>query len=211
MNKSESKYFNTAVKMDEALMTLLEKKDFQYITIKELCDAAGVNRSTFYLHYESMVDLLEETLRYLNGKFNTYFETNEREIMDKVENGSLDSLIFITKEHLEPYLKFIIEHKKIFIATINKPDVFASENSFKYLSEKLFFPVMKRFHIPEKEQEYILMFYIKGIMGILQHWIENQCQETVEFITDLIIKIIISNFEAKEYMRLNHETFDIEI
>ena len=49
MNKNESKYFNTAIKMDEALITLLEKKDFEYITIMEICEMAGVNRSTFYL------------------------------------------------------------------------------------------------------------------------------------------------------------------
>ena len=60
MNKNESKYFNTAMKMDEALITLLEKKDFEYITVKEICDTAGVNRSTFYLHYENTSDLLKD-------------------------------------------------------------------------------------------------------------------------------------------------------
>ena len=35
MNKSESKYFATAVRMDEAFLRLLEKKDFAYITVKE--------------------------------------------------------------------------------------------------------------------------------------------------------------------------------
>ena len=44
MNKSESKYFNTAAKMDEALIALLEKKDFEYISVKEICEAADVNR-----------------------------------------------------------------------------------------------------------------------------------------------------------------------
>ena len=66
MNKNESKYFNTAIKMDEALITLLEKKDFEYITIKEICDVAGVNRSTFYLHYENTCDLLKETTQYIS-------------------------------------------------------------------------------------------------------------------------------------------------
>lgn len=60
MNKSESKYFNTAIKMDEAFISLLQKKDFDYITIKEICSCAGVNRSTFYLHYETTRDLLTE-------------------------------------------------------------------------------------------------------------------------------------------------------
>lgn len=45
MNKNESKYFNTAVKMDKAFLALLEKKDFAYITVKEICEKAGVNRS----------------------------------------------------------------------------------------------------------------------------------------------------------------------
>ena len=47
MNKNESKYFNTAIRMDEALITLLEKKDFEYITIKEICDTAGVTVPPF--------------------------------------------------------------------------------------------------------------------------------------------------------------------
>ena len=73
MNKSESKYFNTALLMDEALLFLLEKKDFEFISVKEICDKAGVSRSTFYLHYENMNDLLIETLGLINKKFNDSF------------------------------------------------------------------------------------------------------------------------------------------
>lgn len=57
MNRSESRYFATAARMDEAFLTLLAKKDFEYITVKEICEVAEVNRSTFYLHYETMSDL----------------------------------------------------------------------------------------------------------------------------------------------------------
>ena len=73
MNKSESKYFNTAARMDEALILLLEKKDLEYITVKEICEKAGVNRSTFYLHYETISDLLNETLENINKRFLSYF------------------------------------------------------------------------------------------------------------------------------------------
>lgn len=74
MNKSESKYYNTAVLMDQALLALLEKKDYDFITVKEICEKAGVNRSTFYLHYESIGDLLEESLAYVNGIFSVVSE-----------------------------------------------------------------------------------------------------------------------------------------
>lgn len=69
MNRNESKYFNTAARMDEALLALLEKKDFEFITVREICEAAGVNRSTFYLHYENTRELLDESVGALQKSF----------------------------------------------------------------------------------------------------------------------------------------------
>lgn len=43
---SDSRYFQTAEKMDQALMELLSRKDLQFITVKEICAEAGANRST---------------------------------------------------------------------------------------------------------------------------------------------------------------------
>lgn len=45
MNEFNSKYFKTALRMDEVLIALLEKKDLEYITVKEICEEADVNRS----------------------------------------------------------------------------------------------------------------------------------------------------------------------
>ena len=114
MNKKESKYFSTAVKMDEALLCLLEKKDFEYITIKEICEVAGVNRSTFYLHYENTADLLSETTRYVIDKFLTYFIDDNNSPSFIPEDCELSKLIFIRSEYIIPYLSYIKENQKIF-------------------------------------------------------------------------------------------------
>ena len=73
MNKNDSKYFYTAQLMNQALLDLLEKKDIEFISITEITKKAGVNRSTFYLHYEDIYDLLEETIVNLNKKFISSF------------------------------------------------------------------------------------------------------------------------------------------
>lgn len=112
MNKNESKYFNTAILFDEALLYLLEKKDIEYITVSEICTKAGVNRSTFYLHYESINDLIEETLEYINKKFNDYFNKSQEEFIKRINILSLEELNFINEKYLTPYLNFIKEHKK---------------------------------------------------------------------------------------------------
>lgn len=118
MNKAESKYFNTANLMDEALMRLLEHKDYEYITVKEVCKKAGVNRSTFYLHYEKMDDLLAESLERLNQTFLSYFEGQTPEIISKIDESPLSELIFLTNDYLLPYLNFVFENKHVMRAGI---------------------------------------------------------------------------------------------
>lgn len=44
----------------EAFVTLLRKKSISQIAIRELCQTAGINRSTFYAHYGSQYDVLSE-------------------------------------------------------------------------------------------------------------------------------------------------------
>ncbi len=114
MNKNESKYFNTAIKMDEALISLLEKKDFEYITIKEICDTAGVNRSTFYLHYENTNDLLKETTKYIIDKHFAYYNANKKDAIHAIEEKDRLEMIFITEEYLAPYLTFVKDNRRIF-------------------------------------------------------------------------------------------------
>lgn len=121
MNKSESKYFNTAIKIDEAFLKLLSKKELEYITVKEICLASDVSRSTFYLHYETINDLLLETAEYINGKFYSYFDHLEIDC-NSILTASKEELIFITPEFLNPWLSFIKENKLIYSTVLKKFD-----------------------------------------------------------------------------------------
>ena len=104
MTKSESKYFNTARMMDEALIELLCKKDIQYISVKEICEKAGVNRSTFYLHYETISDLLEETIEHIQEEFQKSFHIGAEDFIEEIDKMPLNELILINDKFLQPYL-----------------------------------------------------------------------------------------------------------
>ena len=101
MNKNESKYFYTASLMNQALLALLEKKDIDFISVTEITQKAGVNRSTFYLHYDTIYELLEETLENLNKEFMASFP-----IKVPYEIKSSKDAFLITEEYLTPYLNF---------------------------------------------------------------------------------------------------------
>ena len=114
MNRSESRYFATATRMDEAFLALLAKKDFEYITVKEICEVAGVNRSTFYLHYETMSDLLSESVSRMNEQFLACMEKDSDAFSAKLRNCPRDELYLITPEYLTPYLSYIKSNKRLF-------------------------------------------------------------------------------------------------
>ena len=154
MNKQESKYFNTASYMDEALLDLLEKKDYDFITVKEVCQKAGVNRSTFYLHYEKMDDLLEETVSYVNNKF-----------MDKLSLiGEVDEptkVILTSDRFLKPYLSFVKENKKIYRLMHDKPYLFNLNKITRNLYKEIFDIALTNFKVKEEEKNIYLRFIQK--------------------------------------------------
>lgn len=191
MNKNKSKYFNTAVKMDQALVLLLEKKDFEYITIKEICQTAGVNRSTFYLHYDNTADLLKETTQYITDSFFSYFSKDMQSAAYKIESCNLNDLMFISPEYLTPYFTFIKENQRVFLTSLKQFDSMCFKNVFDNLFKGIFNPVLIRFGVPEKERIYILKFYLMGITAIVMEWLENSCADSIEFISRLVIDCII--------------------
>ena len=186
MNKNESKYFNTAIKMDEALISLLEKKDFAYITIKEICEEAGVNRSTFYLHYENTSDLLKETTRYILDKHFAYYSADTKGISERFETCEPKELIFITSEYIKPYLTFIKENRRIFKVAIKQFDSMNMNEVYSKMFTHVFDPILARFHVPEKERPYVIKFYLTGVFAIIMEWLGDDCTENM----NVIIKII---------------------
>lgn len=194
MNKLESKYFKTAVKMDEAFMKILERKDFEYITVKEICEKAQVNRSTFYLHYETIEDLLSESIQYMNNQFVSYFPTDSIDFINNISTAQLNDLYLITPQFLKPYLQYIKEHKKLFITAINKSNDFKLINSYEIMFIHIFSPIMDRFSIPDKEKRYVLTFYVNGIIAIVKEWMKTDCVDSI----DSIVRIIEERFQMKE-------------
>ena len=191
MNKNESKYFNTAKKMNDALITLLETKEFEYISIKEICHIANVNRSTFYLHYSNMNDLLEETIKSLNLSFNSHFNSRENE-NTIISKDNLEDLLLINDDNLIPYLNFIKENKNIYKVLKNHPQLFNANKTYEQMFRKLFVTIMNRFGLDEKWHKYLMDFYISGLTSIVFDWVYDDCkipvQEVSDFIKGLIVK-----------------------
>ena len=182
MNKSESKYFNTATKMDLALISLLKKKPFEYITVSEICETASVNRSTFYLHYETISDLLDETTRYLLDDFRSYFSTDTIDLVCCDRN----ELVFVCDKYLTPYLTYIKNHKEVFGTAITHNKILKFEDVHKRLFDNIFNPILDRFHYSSNTRQYVMMYYLNGINAIVLEWLKNGCDKSIAEISEII-------------------------
>ena len=191
MNKNESKYFNTAIRMDEALITLLEKKDFEYISIKEICDVAGVNRSTFYLHYENTSDLLKETTRYIIDKHLSYYRIDKERISLQFEACKREELLFITDEYLTPYLTFIKDNQRLFKISIKQFNSLSMNEVYSKMFDHIFSPILERFHVSEKERAYVMKFYLTGVFAIVMEWLDKNCSDDMKTVIKVITDCVM--------------------
>lgn len=190
MTRSESKYFNTARRMDEAFLALLEQKDFAYITVKEICQAAGVNRSTFYLHYETVGDLLAESVAYMHRQFLAKFAGMD-DIAQRISHAPKEELLLLTPEYLRPYLGYILEHRQLYRTAMEKPEIFSADETYQHMFRHIFDPILERFSVPSEERSYRMQFYLNGIAGIIGQWLRQDCAEPPEAIIAVIQQCVL--------------------
>ncbi len=188
MNRQESRYSNTASLFDEALLLLLEQKEYDRITVKEVCRKAGVNRTTFYLHYESMNDLLEETIGMINEKF--------KRSLSSVPAGDPRKEILTSEKYLRPYLGFIKENMRAYRVIHQQERLFRSQKTFESFYQSVFSPALTHFGVSENEKKYVFAFYTQGTVAIIGKWLEDGCRDDVDMIIRLIMRHTLAEGQA---------------
>ena len=181
MKKNENKYFYSAELMNQALLELLEKKDIEFITVTEIAKKAGVNRSTFYLHYDNVYELLEEVIDNLNREFIGSFERKSPPNINSKEDAFL-----VTENQLVPYLEFCKKHKRVLSLVYQKPHLFQKNLAKKRMYDKVFYPAISQFIKEETKKVYLLEFFTEGVVGIIHKWIELDCVTPIEEVVEII-------------------------
>lgn len=187
MNKSEAKYHNTALKMQGALIELLEKKDFSEISVTEICSVSEVNRCTFYAHYNNTYELLKEAF---SERLEQLFQSFRPSLKD-IKNLNAEDSNFISPEYLIPYLKFVKHNKRFFKVYMNNLRSFDVDSTYLLLFDKVFLPIYEKNGMSDKTAaDYMSRFYLQGITSIVLEWVNKDCTEDESFICKVIITCV---------------------
>lgn len=169
--------------MIEALVALLNEKDFVSISVKELCVVADVNRTTFYSHYDNTFELLVDAKEKMIKDFlSTYGDSS----LSDITAGKTGTML-LSKKYLIPYLEFIKKNKVIYNAFAKNSISLETDGYFENIVRYIAIPLAKKRGSDDQVAiNYVTHFYIEGINSIVREWIKRDFKESEETIASII-------------------------
>ena len=172
----------TKMLIRNSFTTLLKQKPIQSISIKELCEQAGINRGTFYSHYTDLYDLRNQIEEEMLEEFNRALEPLSAD-------GQLTQLQITTeifrclKNNSDLCAVTLGEHgdKAFALKLINLGRERCVESYLKYFE-----------HASPKKIEYFYSFVCSGCIGLLQKWLDDgmviPAEEAAKMAEDIMLK-----------------------
>ncbi|MGN0813763.1 MAG: TetR/AcrR family transcriptional regulator [Candidatus Coproplasma sp.] len=174
--KPNQRIVNTKNLIYSAFLSLLKKKDVRRISIRELCEKAGINRSTFYNHYGSQYDVLAEMEDVYLGEI-----AKAMEHADVRSKDSVHSRVAIV-------LQFMLDNLELSSMLINNnvEETFAKRLFSLPKIEDMLYVALADIQ-DEKIRNATIAFAIYGSYKVLQDWLNNPARVSPAEATELIL------------------------
>ena len=162
--KNNSRSRKTRERLKEALLRLLARRDILDVTVSRLCQEAGVNRSTFYSHYDSIGELMEELEREIGAN-----------LMGRFRGDNYDGEHPFSPGHLLPILEHIRDNRDFFRVYLGQSTAqHRLDWAFGQLLEWYVRPLLRGLSIEEEAIAYYFAFFRAGFLALIQQWLQNR-------------------------------------
>lgn len=169
--------------LKNALMDLLsEKGSVTKISVRELCERADLNRSTFYAHYSEPKELLEEVEAELLDATREHLQKIGAENDTGAHRYLLSFLIYI-KENDKPFRTLLI-------------DADDPEFRSKFMQQSIIqFVENLNISFPKDQEQYIYSYILNGSTGVIIQWMRSDYSIDENALVDLLFFINQSALE----------------
>jgi len=151
--------------LKESLLELMKRKTFSDISVRDVTDAADMNRATFYLHYSGTTELLQSVEEDLLSELQALVDAHMQET---VATGSVAPVF-------EPVLDFVVEHRETCTVLFAGSEASGFLQALQQLVHKNGAPLVKTwFHsVDPRVTGYLLNFLAWGFIGLLKEWFDQ--------------------------------------
>ncbi len=180
--KEDRRVRRTKKLLTQALTQLLQEKQINEITVKELTDLADMNRGTFYLYYKDMFDMLEK------------IEDGMFEALDAIVSlHEHDDVSQQTKPILLDLFRFIEDNQEMCRVLLSPH---GDMNFLHRLNEVVREKCLRAWPNIRKEKgeadfDYHYSFVVFGCAGIIRAWVNRNCSESAEKMAEMAYGMIL--------------------
>lgn len=155
---------------------MLASMPIDEITATALCERAEVNRATFYYHYNSVQDVLEE----IEGQMETEFS-------HFLSQSTVDSEGMPEKSFYVMFFEFVARNAavcKMLLRAQRQSDFF--KRAVESGRSKVASVMTKLFpDCPAAKIDYYYIFVSNGFIGLLNYWLNSGMRESVDDLAEI--------------------------
>ena len=175
--KVDQRVRHTRNLLKNALVQLMQEQHISKISVRALCDVAGINRSTFYMHYNDQYDMLNKIEQEVLDNLNEYLEKQDLNYSNPISVQVLTSILDYFKENVE-----------LFRALLSENCDNAFQKDILELAQVISSQISQS--LDTKTRDYIKTFCLTGAISMLHKWLEAGMDESSEQMSEFIIQVL---------------------
>ncbi len=170
----------------ESFVHLLSQKPIAKITVKEICEEADVNRSTFYAHYKDPYDLMLKI---------------KQEVLVEIHSWMNELIPLADGSNACSAMKLVFDYV---LANAELCKVMLGEHGDEKLTEEVMMiaqeQVMEEWKAIGKEgaglSDYFIQFGVHAGIAVVRKWIEKGLREPPGEMAELVIRLIFNGLNS---------------
>jgi len=162
----------------DSLLRLLENKSIHKISVREICDNAEINRSTFYKYYGSQFDLLKDMENAVLLQIGEYLNVSKDQ--PDYDVRALTKIAVYLQENLD-LCRFLINN----IVDAEFPEKLLNLPMIRQLLNEQLADECEK-----EELEYVYQLVVNGGFSVIRRWINKDDRETPEEIARIMVNTI---------------------
>jgi len=185
-DKADRRVKYTKMVLQDSLVGLLKQKPITKISIKEICEAADINRSTFYAHYVDQYDLFNQIQQAFFNEINEYLRDYN---IKEYEAESLQ-----TMQRIFDYITENAELCKVMLG--EHGDIELQKQVMMIVQRQCMKEWQGVNQIDGEMMEYLYLFATNGSIGIVQQWLQSGMKKSTREMAELVIKLAYRGYSA---------------
>ncbi len=165
--------------LQEGLLKLLEIKDLDHISVTELCRESGINRATFYNHYNSPQDLLTELEMQMSDELSKII--GDPQTLEEISRQTEAACAYL-QDHARHVITLYRCHADGDLETV------FSDLNRNFHNESL--RLKKKTSMDADSIHLVSTFLCTGCYHLIREWLIKDIQKTPKEISNLLLSIV---------------------